>query len=119
MLYNEIKNIARDCIIQEQLKLQSLKMSHRSNHSIEFLPQFKNPNTTKQDSPTSLNEREMVSSDENLPSSGDSQNLHKQMFNDDLVITHDIEDTEIFDQKFENSFTKEEPRKLLLMSRVS
>ena len=73
----------------------------------------------------------MASSDENLkvPSSGDeAQNPHKQMevlteksiqFNDDLVITQDIEETEIFDQKFENSFTKEEPRKMLKMTQAS
>ena len=45
-------------------------------------PQFRNPNLVQQDSPTSLNEREMASSDENLkvPSSwDDNQNLHKQM----------------------------------------
>ena len=72
----------------------------------------------------------MASSDENMrvPSEDDSQNLHKQMevlteksmqFNDDLVITQDMEETEIFDQKFENSFTKEEPRKMLQLKQIS
>jgi hypothetical protein len=100
-------------VIQEQMK------------KIKVNTTFMSPHQAKQDSPTSLDDREMASSDENLklPSDGDEDYyLHKRVKNftaqsmpDDLVVTQ-IEETEVFDQKFENSFKKEEPRILLQKS---